>query len=494
MNKHLVIFSPVVQWPVHFETDLELAQLHLDQGWRVTFLCCRGALPTCAQNVRHYRSVCRRCVSRFGKGMRWLGQGRVSVEEFQSLSAGEEQTVAAIDAASFATLGEIRRFAIEGAPIGLAAVGAVISFLREPNPDVREHRELFTAHLRCAALSYFSILNQLSRLRPDRFVIFNGRFAELRAALNAGHAAGVPTFVHERAGVLERYSLLANTSPHDVQAMKRIIEDSYARSPLGEDEKQRLATEWYEERRNNQAQSWYSFTAEQKKGLLPDFAAERCNVVIFNSSEDEMVAYDDWQNSLYTDQNHGIERILGDLGGDRRFKFFLRVHPNLRQVDNSQTRGILSLGERFPELSVIPADSPVSTYGILDSPVLVLVFGSTVGVEAAYAGRPTFLMGRAYYENMGCCVRPQSHEELIGLLSRYASGERDMLPDPGVAQKAVVRYGFFFKSWGESYRYVKPVHVGRSLMVKEGKETRLTPSIASWAWDRILDRFRPGAS
>lgn len=486
MNKHLVIFSPIVQWPVHFETDLELAQLHLDQGWQVTFLCCRGALPTCAQNIHHYGSVCRKCVSRFEKGLRWLGKGRVMVTDFQSLSAGHEKIVATIDAASFANLGEVRKFTIDGAHIGLAAVGAVISFLREPNTDVKENRELFTIHLRAAALTYFSLVNQLSRLRPDKFVIFNGRFAELRAALNAGYAVGIPTFVHERAGVLERYSLLANTSPHDVEAMKKIIEATYADSPLDDHEKAGIATEWYEERRNNKAQSWYSFTAEQKQGLLPDFAADRCNVVIFNSSDDEMVAYDDWQNCLYADQNAGIERILTDLRGDDRFKFFVRVHPNLRSVDNSQTRGMQRLGELFPELTVIPADSPVSTYGILDSPVLVLVFGSTVGVEAAYAGRPTFLMGRSYYENMGCCVKPESHEHLMQLMSRYASGDRRMLPDREAARKAVIMYGYFFKAWGETYRYVRPCHVGKSVLVKNGKETSLRPSVVWWLVDKIL--------
>lgn len=486
MNKHLVIFSPIVQWPVHFETDLEIAQLHLDKGWEVTFLICRGALPTCAQNIHHRTSVCRKCVSRFDKGIRWLGKGRVTVREFQTLTVEERQAVASINASSFRNLAEVRKFKVDDAAIGLAVVGAIISFLREPKPEVGPNHHLFTVHLQSTLLTYYSIRNSLLSLRPDSLVIFNGRFAEMRAALYAGQAVGIPTFVHERAGVLDRYSLLSNTSPHDVAAMKKIIASTYEDSPLNETEKNRIANEWYEERRNNQAQCWYSYTTDQKQGLLPDFDLNRINLVIFNSSEDEMVSFDDWQSSFYEDQNEGIRKIVSDLCANNRFKVFLRIHPHLKTVDNSQTRSLKKLEEDLPELNVIRADSPVSTYSILDTCDLVLVFGSTVGIEAAYSGRPTFLMGRSYYEDLGCCVRPESHDDLIRLLSQFASGSRDMLPAKETVNRAVAVYGYFNKAWGETYRYVKPCHIGKSVLVRNGKETVLRPSIYSWLLDKIV--------
>lgn len=486
MSKHLVVFCPVVQWPVHFETDLEIAQQHLDMGWKVTFLQCSGALPSCAQNPYHRTTSCKRCVTKFKKGIRWLGNDRVTVREFQCLTEEQKKMVSALSASSFATLDDLKRFTVDEAEIGLAVIGSVISFLREPKPDLRQYQTLFTAYLQAAVMVLLSIRNQLSVIGPDAFVLFNGRFTELRVALYAAKSLQIPTVVHERAGVLNHYSLLNNTSPHDIAVMKKAIDATYLESLLSEDEKKKIAFEWYTERRSNKAQSWYSFTAKQREGLLPDFAQNQLNLVVFNSSEDEIESFDDWRNPYYTEQNEGIERIVSELGEDSRFKLFLRIHPNLMNINNSQTKGIARLEKSFPSLTVIPADSPMSTYGILDTCDIVLVFGSTIGIEAAYSGKPSFLMGRSFYEDLGCCVRPDSHEDLMRLLTLFAAGERSMLPTKNVAMQAVVKYGYFQKTWGKSYKYVRPCHVGKSVMIRDVKETVLRPSVLSWLIDNIV--------
>ena len=483
---HVVIFTPIVLWPVHLETDLEIAQRYLDQGWRVTFLQCFRGLPACGQNIDHNWIVCGKCISRFKRGIAWLGNGSVTVEDFLLLTEDERQFIDLLNEKSLSTMAEIRSIVVDGADIGLAALGSVISFLREPKPDVAAHRRLVVSHLQSAAMAFFSIRNQLQRHRPDKFIVFNGRFAEVRGALRASQSLKVPTQVHERAGSLEKFSLTPDVSPHDLPVMKRIIETTYAESLLGEEEKTRIAHEWYEERRSSKPQNWYSFTAHQRNGHLPDLAPDRCNVVIFNSSDDELEAFDEWRNPLYADQSDGIRRIADDLGKDDRFRLFLRVHPNLKTSDNSQTREIAEIAEQFPEMTVISAASEVSTYNLIDACDVVIAFGSTVGIEAAFARKPVFLMGHSLYEDLNCCIIPKSHEEFIRLLHRLAEGGRDMIPASEEVDRGVVKYGFFNKMWGEEYRYVKPCSVAKSVMVKDGRETFLEPAITYRVIDRLL--------
>jgi len=425
-------------------------------------------------------------MSRFAKGLRWLGDERVTVKNFHWLTDRQQQIVESLSNSCFATIEELSNISVEGADIGLASFGSVVSYLREPEPDLHQHRSLFVAHMKTAATTYFSIRNHLEKERPRTFVLFNGRFAELRGALRAAQELAVHTLVHERAGVLDRYSLTSNTSPHDIGEMISAIDSTYSESPLNASEKGKIAAEWFMERRSNKAQSWYSFTANQQVGLLPDLAIDRLNLVIFNSSEEEMVSIADWKNPFYIDQNEAIGLLAEELASDRRFKLFLRVHPHLRGISNSQTEGIKRLAEQFPDLTVIPADSSVSTYSLLEKCDLVLTFGSTVGVEAAYVAKPSFLMGRAIYENLGCCVRPASHSELLDMLRRIAAGDRSMLPEPTVVKRAVERYGFFFKCWGNIYQHVMPVHVGKSVMVKNGCKTVLRPSVLSWLVDHVV--------
>jgi hypothetical protein len=292
--------------------------------------------------------------------------------------------------------------------------------------------------------------------------------------------------VHERAGCLEKYSLTTDVSPHDLPVMKRVIETTYAESSLEETEKTRIAYEWYEERRNSKPQSWYSFTAHQRNGHLPDLAPDRCNVVIFNSSDDELEAFDDWRNPFYADQSDGIRRIVEDLGKDERFRLFLRVHPNLKNLENSQTREIKEITAQFSELTVIPAASEISTYNLIEACDVVITFGSTVGIEAALAGKTVFLMGRAFYEDLQCCIIPKSHDDFIRLLSSFVKGNTEMIPSSNEVTRGVVTYGFFNKMWGEDYKYVKPYSVAKSVMVRHGHETFLEPAIGYLVIERLL--------
>ena len=46
----------------------------------------------------------------------------------------------------------------------------------------------------------------------------------------------------------------------------------------------------------------------------------------------------------------------------------------------------------------------------------VITFGSTVGVEACYWGKPSILLGMALYQGLDCCYIPSSHEDVINWL------------------------------------------------------------------------------
>jgi len=59
----------------------------------------------------------------------------------------------------------------------------------------------------------------------------------------------------------------------------------------------------------------------------------------------------------------------------------------------------------------------VDSYDIVSAADVVLTFGSTIGIEAAYYGKPSILLGRAVYEDLGSCYVPSSHDELMKLLS-----------------------------------------------------------------------------
>jgi hypothetical protein len=59
---HVLVFAPFAVSEYHFDTDLEIAQRHLDDGDRVTLAVCNADLPTSETNVEHDLGRCIRCV------------------------------------------------------------------------------------------------------------------------------------------------------------------------------------------------------------------------------------------------------------------------------------------------------------------------------------------------------------------------------------------------------------------------------------------------
>lgn len=106
-----------------------------------------------------------------------------------------------------------------------------------------------------------------------------------------------------------------------------------------------------------------SYVKKQQIGLLPQkWDSQKRNIVIFNSSDDELAAigadYDSY--SLFKSQYVGICSILEHFIGERNFCFYLRMHPNLSQLDNPFVNDLLELADKFDNIIVIaPAEKSV---------------------------------------------------------------------------------------------------------------------------------------
>jgi hypothetical protein len=195
-----------------------------------------------------------------------------------------------------------------------------------------------------------------------------------------------------------------------------------------------------------------------------------------------MVTIDGWQNPFYRDQNEGLERLFTAFAHRPEVRFFLRVHPNLRGVDNSQTRALSALADRFANVEVIAADSPVSTYALLAACDIVLAYGSTVGIEALYHGKPSIVLGRAMYEDLDGLIKPESHQHLIEILEGYL--RTGVLPRAEGGEEAAIKYGFYQMQHGHKFRWARARDFQRLTMCRQNEETVIKPGLFA----RLLNR------
>jgi hypothetical protein len=84
------------------------------------------------------------------------------------------------------------------------------------------------------------------------------------------------------------------------------------------------------------------------------------------------------------------------------FDFYLRVHPNFATKSDASFKReracLLKLQRDHPSLRVIWHDEQVNSYALLGGTDIVVVWDSTIGLEASGRGIPVWELAASYYD------------------------------------------------------------------------------------------------
>lgn len=435
----VLIYMPFCAWIPHLATDMEIATKHINDGDEVHIIQCLGDLTSCEPNPNHFKFTCIFCKSKRDKGLNLIELPMKNRHDLDLKRFKEN-----VDLPCISSIQDLKAFKVQNIDFGMAVASTLISMTREPYPDVTKYKNFISENLLMSIAVYESIKYNLKKIKPDIFYLFNGRYASLRPALRAAQELKIKTYVHERAGILQRYDLTEGTYPHDIEYQKKQIDISWNGDPAFI-EKAKIAGRWFEDRRSGLDQGWYSFTKSQKKKFLPkNFEPSKRNIAIFISSDDEFEAIQGWENPIYKNQSEAIDAIINS-NIDTNIIFYVRIHPNLKGLNNTQTRKLSSL--KAPNLTVIPADSKIDSYKLMNECEKVLTFGSTIGIESVFWGKPSILIGRAIYEDLEGCYIPKNHGEVVDMINRF------LLPSSNLG---ALKYGYWQSIYGKPYLYYTP--------------------------------------
>ncbi|MFN8166041.1 MAG: hypothetical protein U0X76_07715 [Bacteroidia bacterium] len=439
----VIIYSTHTLWPYHAETELEIMQKHLEQGDTIYRFVCNGELPVCDTNAQHKMYSCLKCVDKQKMGQQLLsGHERIisrPLYSSESLLKAKQYPFEYKDLSSF------KEEKIEGFDIGYAVSSSVISELRDPVPDIQKNLHLFKGYFYSSLAIYFNAKDAICELQPDLIYAFNGRVAHAKPVLRAAQEMKVECRIHERGCDIYHYGITVNTTPHDIGNFQRQMNRYWDNADAAEREK--IGRAFYEERVKGKEQAWVSFVKEQKSDLLPQgWNTSVHNIAFFNTSEDEYESIGpEWKNELYPSQAIGIAKILTAFQGDENYHFYLRIHPNLRGLKNKQIEDAYALS-RFTNLTIIDADSQVSTYTLMMNCEKVITFGSSTGIEAAYWDKVSILLGKSFYFGLDVAYEPQTHEEVVSMIRSELKPKN---------KTGALKYGYYWKTFGEKFTYFK---------------------------------------
>lgn len=438
-QKKVIFYSTQGIGPLHLGQELEIIKRHQNKGWNIKVVTCNNVLTSCYFNPCHNLVACAMCESRSNSWHQHLGLSSDQLITLKQLNIYTEEF-------QVKDLNHLLEFSYKGMDLGRGVASSFISLNRNYKIDgsIDHHKKLINELLSMSMNVAENFLGLFHDDKPDKIVLFNGRFAELYPAICVAVKLGIEFETFETGSTVNRLQIFKNSLPHSIAFKYKLMQELWINTP--KEEREKVGRDWYINRRHGKVLKGKSFIGKQVKNSLPEgFNPEIINVAIFNSSEDELKVIEEYQTHLYDNQNQAIQQIIEHLEGDPNIHFYLRVHPNLAGVDNSQMQEIAQWN--YKNLTVIDPLDPIDTYFLMESCNKVLVFVSTTGVEATFWGKPSILYGNSAYKPTKATYCPESFQELIGFI-------KDPCLKPIPQEKALI-YSYFLSRFGEEPKHLK---------------------------------------
>ncbi|WP_291721719.1 hypothetical protein [Bernardetia sp.] len=406
---NIIVFTT---WTVqHFlpAVHAEIITSHLEKGHNVKVIVCDAQLHSCFiphllqenQNKAPFKdkSTCTECQ------FKWLSvlKNDVGVKKEDIISLKPFPKNIALP--SFKSHDEIRNHQYQDINIGVGILSTLISLSRNVDVDIVEYRPSLEAIYK-NAISAVETMNSLKDFAPDKVYIYNGRLAERRAVVEFCKLYNIDYDTWEVAQSLQHYYLVNKTLPHNPKPFAlEAIERFYDNTSISQETKTEIGHQWYNTKRYGHYEDKPNDINYGKLMQNTDISSlqidkSKTNVALFVSSEDEIASLgkDIWPFEYR--QTESIQKIISyfDAKDDNNVHLYLRIHPNLRGLDNAETKKLKSLKGNC--LTVIPSESPLNSYALLDECDKIVCFSSTIGIEATYWQKPSILFGTSAYKHI----------------------------------------------------------------------------------------------
>lgn len=388
----------------------------------VYVLYCNKALDLCFTNMSGDKRNCAFCVANYKFSDMLNVSSKINflpLSDFLSEDILKKSQEVKFD---YENINEIKKIKYDDVSIGLACLSSYVSYTRNLYPEMdQEFHRYFDVLLANSVLMCNLVSRIFEKVKPDHVYGYNGRFLDSRPLWEMAKNRNIPFSLLEAQYTFSYCNKIVfnNDTPHSIQSLnKNFIEEIWNNTNVDLNKKRELAIEFFERRKNALPAGDKVYTINQKIGLIPaNWDRSKKNIVIYTSSEDEFVAIGDEfeKYSIFPNQLNGIEEIVRNFTNDDDLRFYLRIHPNLADVKFAYHRKLYELA-KYNNLTIIEPKSDVSSYSLIDNADSIIVFGSTIGIEASYWGKPVILLGGAVYYFLESCYIPSSKEELYKMI------------------------------------------------------------------------------
>jgi hypothetical protein len=143
-----------------------------------------------------------------------------------------------------------------------------------------------------------------------------------------------------------------------------------------------------------------------------------------------------------------LQRTAAYYAAKPEVQLVVRIHPGERYTKGSSVADVLrqSIPDLPANIRLVEASNPLNTYDLVEIADLVLVYTTTVGMEAAMSGAPVIVAGQTHYRGKGFTLDPGSWEEYFREMEAVLVNPASCRPGRAQVERAwQYAYRFFFE-------------------------------------------------
>lgn len=437
-----VLVMTLRAWTTHVAFELLVGHELQRRGADCRFVVCGGGLPVCelGNARREFPHPCAACKRYVTEMLGAAGLDYVTLDEL----VDESERLALSEGVRSAP--DPHAVEVDGIRLAPHVVRSLLWVARTAwaGRELDERRE-FREFLESAAIVTRAFGRLLDRERPDAVVMVSGLFFAEALMRELATERGIRVVTYDfpgRPGTV----VVSSGSPATFYEIDELWNQRGAVQPTAE-ERERVLESIGGRLSGTDAGHWSSFRFDREERAS---AGSRCRLAVFtNVSWDTAVTLRDIG---FTDIYEWLDTIVAWALEHDDVQVDIRVHPGEIRVRGFESEDALAdyVRERFPELPErILAHGPesrIDSYALIDAADAVLVYTSTIGLEAVVLGTPVIVGAEVHYCDKGFTIDAGTPDELRATLDRL--GELTLTEEE---RHRAIAYAnlFFFESMVE---------------------------------------------
>jgi len=340
-----------------------------------------------------------------------------------------------------ADLSTLMRFKYEGLPLGELCLPSMRWILR------RHHLvedELTRSLYRHYILSAYKVGMQFEKLLiekdPQAVLVFNGMQFPEATARYVARRFGLPVVSHE-VGLLPYSSFLTEG---DATAYPVSIPNEFQ---LSDTQNQMLDAYLSKRFKGDFSMAGVQFWPEMNgldQAFLEKMKSFRQVVPIFTN-----VIFDTSQphaNVIFPHMFDWLDKVLVQIKKHPETLFVIRAHPDESRPGKASRETVTSWvqdhgADQLDNLVFVGPDAYFSSYEMIQRAKFVMIYNSTIGMEASIMGMPVLCAGKARFTQLDTVYFPTSQDDYLAQFERFL--EVDNIQAPAVHQQNSRRFLYY---------------------------------------------------